>query len=105
MSKEAEVYKKQLNDALKTSKQVIDILKAISLNSDEDLSKSVKAELRGLSEEINSLILNLKTSCNKALTLSENVASLNSVKSNIKDFDDSFERFKSLSAREETRKY
>ncbi len=105
MSKEAEIYKKQLNDALSSSKQVIQILKAISLNSDEDISNSVKAELAKISEEINSLTLSLKTSCNKALTLCENVASLNSAKSNIKDFDDSFERFKSISAQKEAREY
>ena len=105
MSKEAELYKKQLNDALNTSKQVIKILKAVSLSSDEDLSNSIKEELGVVSNEINSLILNLKTSCNKALTLCENVASLNGAKNNIKDFDDSFERFKSISAQKEAREY
>ena len=105
MSKEAEIYKKQLNDALNSSKQVIQMLKAISFNSDEDLSSSVKAELSEISKEINTLTLNLRTSCNKALTLCENVASLNSAKSNIKDFDDSFERFKSISAQKEAREY
>jgi len=107
MSKEAQAYKKEVKDALDSSKKVIEILKALSSNTfpNQELSRSIKDELLGLTTEINSLVSDLKASCNKALALCENVTSLNSVKNNIKDFDDSFERFKSISSEEEIRKY
>ena len=108
MSKDAELeksYKKQVIDALDSSKEIIQILKVLSNYpfTAEDVSRCFKEELSMVSEEINTLVMELKSCCNKALALSENATSLNNAKTNIKKFDDSFERFKSISHQAEKR--
>lgn len=90
---------RQLAQSIEQSQEALQILSKLSTvqYSSLELSECLKSEIESLAADIKSMVADLKEASIKALTLYENASSLTNSKANIKKFNQSLERFKSLS--------